>query len=55
MNTIKHNQIISLILSNGTTTMVFDYRIWTSPKVAKPYDYVKQPDLALDLIKKYSL
>ncbi|MEW6558567.1 MAG: transposase [Elusimicrobiota bacterium] len=55
MKNVPHNQLISLILSNGTTTVVFDYRIWVSPKVSKSYDYVKQPDLALDLIKKYNL
>lgn len=52
---IPHNLIISLVLTNGLNTIVLDFRIWVSKKVAKHYDYVKQTDLALDLLKKYNL
>ncbi|MFZ5437700.1 MAG: transposase, partial [Patescibacteria group bacterium] len=55
MKNVPHDQLISLIITDGITTIVLDYRIWISPKVAKPYDYIKQTDLALDLLKKYQL
>ena len=49
---VPHNQIVSLILTNGLVQIVVDYRIWVSPKVSKKWDYRKQTDLALDLIKR---
>jgi Transposase DDE domain len=52
---VPHNQIVSLIMTNGLTQIVLDYRIWTSPKVARQADYRKQTDLALDLIKRSAL
>jgi hypothetical protein len=55
MKNVPHNMIISLVLTNGINTMVLDFRIWVSKKVAKPYDYIKQTTLALDLLKKYNL
>jgi Transposase DDE domain len=50
---VPQNQIISLILSNGTIQLVLDYKIWVSPKVAKPSDYKKITVLAMELIKRY--
>jgi len=52
---VPYNQIISLILTNGSLQLVLDYRIWISPKVSKSRDYRKQTDLALDLIKRCQL
>ena len=49
---VPHNQIISLILSNGVVQIVLDYRIWISPKIARKKDYRKQTEFALDLIKR---
>jgi hypothetical protein len=51
MKNVPQNQVISLILTNGITQLVLDFRIWVSPKVAKPYHYRKQTDLTLDMIK----
>ena len=56
INKMKHvpqNQLLSLIITNGTVELVLDYRIWVSPKVAKSKDYRKMTDLALDLLKRY--
>jgi hypothetical protein len=53
MKHVPQNQIISLILTNGTIQLVLDYKIWVSPKVAKPSDYKKITVLALDLLKRY--
>jgi SRSO17 transposase len=47
---VPHNQVMSLILSNGIVQIVLDYRIWISPKVAKRGDYKKQTQLALALL-----
>ena len=49
---VPHNQIVSLILTNGLIQIVLDYRIWISPKVSREDDYRKQTDLAFDLIKR---
>jgi hypothetical protein len=53
MKNVPQNQIISLILTNGTIQLVLDYKIWVSPKVAKPKDYKKITILALELLKRY--
>lgn len=53
MKNVPHNQVVSLILTDGIRKIVFDYRIWVSKKVSKASDYVKQTDLALDMLKKY--
>jgi hypothetical protein len=55
MKNVLQNQMLGLILTDGLTTIVLDYRLWFPKKVSRPYDYVKQTDLALDLIKKYHL
>lgn len=52
---VPQNQIISLILTNGSVQLVLDYRIWVSPKVSRQKDYRKQTDLALDLVKRCQL
>jgi len=49
---VPQNQVISLILTNGSVQLVLDYRIWVSPKVSRKKDYRKQTDLALDLVKR---
>jgi hypothetical protein len=49
---VPHNQVISLILTNGVVQIVLDYRIWISPKVSERGDYRKQTDLALDLMAR---
>lgn len=53
MKNVPHNQVMSLILSNGVVQIVLDYRIWVSPKVARKGDYKKQTQLALELLKRY--
>jgi hypothetical protein len=53
MKNVPQNQLLSLIITNGTIEFVLDYRIWISPKVAKVKDYRKMTDLALDLLKRY--
>lgn len=53
MKHVPQNQVISLIVTNGTIQLVLDYRIWVSPKVSKPSDYKKITVLALELIKRY--
>jgi hypothetical protein len=53
MKNVPQNQLLSLIITNGTIEFVLDYRIWVSPKVAKGKDYRKMTDLALDLLKRY--
>ena len=55
MKNILQNQMLSLILTDGLTSIVLDFRLWFPKKVSKPYDYEKQTDLAFDLIKKYHL
>lgn len=55
MKNVPHNQLVSLVLTDGTRTIVLDFRVWVSKKVSKPCDYIKQTDLALDLLKKYTL
>lgn len=52
---VPQNQVISLILTNGSTQLVLAYRIWVSPKVSQKKDYRKQTDLALDLVKRCQL
>jgi hypothetical protein len=52
MKYVPPNQVISLILTNGTIQLVLDYKIWVSPKVAKPGDYKKITVLALELLKR---
>lgn len=53
MKNVPHNQVMSLILSNGNIQIVLDYRIWVSQKVAKKADYKKQTQLALELLAQY--
>lgn len=53
MKNVPQNQLLSLIITNGTIEFVLDYKIWVSPKVAKASDYKKMTDLALDLLKRY--
>ncbi len=53
MKNVPHNQVMSLILSNGIVQIVLDYRIWVSPKVARKGDYKKQTQLALELLARY--
>lgn len=55
MKNVPYNELISLILTNGVVRIVLDKRIWVSPKVSKPYDYVTKPDLAFNLIMKFNL
>jgi len=53
MKNVPHNQVLSLIVSNGLFELVLDYRIWVSPKVAKLKDYKKLTTFAFDLLKRY--
>lgn len=55
MKNVPYNELVTLILTNGIVRIVLGQRIWVSPKVAKPCDYVTKPDLFLDLIMKYNL
>lgn len=52
MKNVPQNQVLCLILTNGTTQLVLDFRIWVSPKVAKKSQYRTQTQLALDMIRR---
>lgn len=49
---VPHNELVSIILTNGTIRIVVDFRIWISQKVCNPCDYRTKTQLAFDMMKK---
>lgn len=52
MKNVPHNELITLLLSNGKFCIVVDFRIWCSPKVCKASDYRTKNQYAFDMIRK---